>query len=73
MHIDRPHPSPLPGEKVIAPIPHFLVSKFRFSQHYKHGPMSSTVGVISHDSGPLRLSLSCEFLFPDPTRERCVR
>ena len=37
IHIDRPHPYTLPGEKVIAPIPHFWVSKFHFSQHYKHG------------------------------------
>ena len=73
MHIDRPNPSPLPGEKVISPIPRFLVLKFRFSQHYKHGPMSSTVGVISHESGPLRLSLSFELFFLAPTREKCVR
>ena len=63
MHIDRPHPYPLPGEKVTAPIPRFWVSKFRFSQHYKHGPLSSMVGVISHDSVPLRLSLSFELVF----------
>ena len=63
MHIDRPHQSPLPGEKAIAPIPRFWVLRFCFSQHYKHGPMSSTVGVNSHDAGPLKLSLSCELVF----------
>ena len=35
MHIDRPHPSPLPGEKVIAPIPRFCIKSL--CQYCAHG------------------------------------